>query len=89
MSQENALVMMCWLQPWRRTILLGEETILIISTSSISIKDRASSIIKECIGLNGCKIRGPRKRRGNPLFKNPCFNIWPKMIRERSYWSLN
>jgi len=38
--------------------------------------------VKGCIGLKPCKIKGLDKRKENLLFKRPCFNIWPKMIRE-------
>ena len=57
------------LQPWMRSTLLGEETCFIISTPTISIKDKASDRIKECIGLNLCKIRGPDKRRRLPTLQ--------------------
>ena len=65
-----------------RSTLLGEETILIINNRIISIKDKASSKVRECLGLNPCKIKGQDKIRDNPLFKRPYFNIWPKMIIE-------
>ena len=35
------------------------------------------------------KIRVLNKKRYKLLFKKPCFNIWPRMIREWSWWSLN
>jgi len=77
------------MQPWMRSTLLWEGTILIISTPTISIKDKALGKVKECLGLNPCKIRGLDKRSDNPLFKKPCFSIWPRMIREWSRWSPN
>jgi len=52
-----------------------EGIVLIINTPTISIMDRASGRIKECIGLNLCKIRGLDKRIDSQLFKKPCFNI--------------
>ena len=55
--------------------MLEDEITLIISTTKISIKDKASSKIKECIGLNPCEIKGLDKWRDNPLFKKSCFNI--------------
>jgi len=35
-----------------RSTLLGEEIILIVSTPTISIKNRASGRVRECLGLN-------------------------------------
>ena len=67
----------------------GEDIVLIIITPTILIKDMALGRIKECIGLNLCKIKCLDKMRDNPLFKKPCFNIWLRMIKERSRWSLN
>ena len=65
-----------------KSTLLGEETTLIINSPIISIKDKASRRVKECLGLNACKIRGLNKRRDNPLFKKSCFSIWPGLISE-------
>ncbi|KAL5179578.1 hypothetical protein HKD37_01G000859 [Glycine soja] len=51
--------------------MLRGGTILIICTPKISIKDRASSRIRECLGLNPCKIKGLGMMRDNLLFKKP------------------
>ena len=59
--------MMGQLQPWMRSTLLGEERIFIIGTLAISIKDNALGRIRECLGINPCKIKDLDKRRDNPL----------------------
>ncbi|KAL5191261.1 hypothetical protein HKD37_04G010555 [Glycine soja] len=58
-----------------KSTLLREETILIINTPIISVKDRASDIIKECLGINPCVATYPSAG-------GRCEGSWVRLPRE-------